>query len=197
MNKTLYGNTFYERINSLLKLQNQELDQFLNNIGITRQTYNTWKHKANPSGLFLFKIAEYLYVDPYWLLHGNEIKTMDFSNPYLPYNQVKRIYKVLTLKYSDKKSFCPLDTSIMTLLKKWTDGILKPEMEQLAVIAEKLEVPLSFIINGSGYDLENLRPIESLGSSKIDKYFELNDKNKDIVKEIIESIYIKQKLNVD
>lgn len=195
----LYGNTFYERINTLLKMQKIDLYKFLQDVGITKQTYNTWKNKANPSGIILFKIADYLCVDPYWLLYGNKESIPDFSNLYLPFTQVKRIYEVLKRKYSDesKDFFYPLDALNMTLLKKWADGILKPEMEQLAEISEKLEVPLSFIINGSGYDLENLRPIESLGSSKIDKYFELNDKNKDIVKEIIESIYIKQKLNVD
>lgn len=147
-------NTFSDRIDSILDLMHIKKIRFYADLKISRTTSINWKKGTIPLGETFMKIANYLDVDPYWLLTG-ELK--DPQTGIDAKAQAYRVYyklKSMTAHNESHKDFyMPLKNCIdPILLIKWSNGIQIPTIYKLREISAELNMPFLYLLDGSVQD---------------------------------------------
>lgn len=91
-------NDFVVRLQTVLKEKKISQTEMAQKIGISRESFTYWKNSNSlPNSDLLFKIAEFVEVDPYWLVKG------EYQNNGISDAEQAHIKKFRQLSPRDKK----------------------------------------------------------------------------------------------
>lgn len=192
-----FGDTFYSRLEFILKFQNVPKVDFYNKLNITRQAVVNWKKGSLPSAAVINEMGKFLDVSVDWLITGINYQDSSKSNsPAQIYNRI--IYELESLSsskiYEEKPNFyMPLkDVVSQKMLFKWFYGIQVPDIKTLCNIAELFNWSLDYLINGKNKDLDHDFSLNEGQKNFLKAYTCLSNDNVNIVNRVNYALFIQQ-----